>query len=123
DLAGIDEAVLAGYRSAISIPSLAANEGSNNWVVDGTLSATGKPLLASDPHRAVVLPSLRYMVHLVAPGWNVIGSGEPALPGVSIGHNEHGAWGLTIFGNDNEDLYVYETNPANANEYRYEGGW
>ena len=56
-------------------------------------------------------PSLRYWVHLVAPGWNVIGGGEPAIPGVSIGHNEHGAWGLTIFGNDSEDLYVYETNP------------
>ena len=52
-----------------------------------------------------------------------IGGGEPVLPGVSIGHNEHGAWGLTIFGNDNEDLYVYETNPANPNEYRYRGGW
>ena len=62
-------------------------------------------------------------MHLVAPGWNVIGGGEPVLPGVSIGHNEHGAWGLTIFGNDNEDLYVYETNPANANEYRYQGAW
>ena len=62
-------------------------------------------------------------MHLVAPGWNVIGGGEPVLPGVSIGHNEHGAWGLTIFGQDAEDLYVYETNPANANEYRYKGSW
>jgi penicillin amidase len=53
----------------------------------------------------------------------VIGAGEPVLPGVSIGHNEHGAWGLTIFGNDSEDLYVYDTNPANPNEYRYRGTW
>jgi penicillin amidase len=53
----------------------------------------------------------------------VIGGGEPVLPGVSIGHNEHGAWGLTIFGQDAEDLYVYDTNPANANEYRYRGAW
>ena len=58
------------------------------------------------------LPSLRYWVHLVAPGWNVIGAGEPALPGVSVGHNEHGAWGFTIFPIDQEDLYVYETDPA-----------
>jgi penicillin amidase len=79
--------------------------------------------MANDPHRTVAAPSLRYWVHLVAPGWNVIGGGEPVLPGVSIGHNEHGAWGLTIFGNDNEDLYVYETNPSNANEYRYQGRW
>ena len=48
---------------------------------------------------------------------------SPSCPGVSIGHNEYGAWGLTIFGNDNEDLYVYDVNPANANEYRYQGHW
>jgi penicillin G amidase len=97
--------------------------GSNNWVVAGSLTQSTFPILANDPHRAIAAPSLRYWVHLVAPGWNVIGGGEPALPGVSIGHNEHGAWGLTIFGNDNEDLYVYETNPANPNEYRYQGRW
>ena len=68
--------------------------------------------MANDPHRAILLPSLRYWVHLVAPGWNVIGAGEPALPGVSVGHNEHGAWGFTIFPIDQEDLYVYETDPA-----------
>ena len=64
---------------------------------------------------------LRYWVHLVAPGWNVIGGGEPVLPGVSIGHNEHGAWGLTIFGQDAEDLYVYDTNPANAERVSLQG--
>ena len=69
------------------------------------------------------MPSLRYWVHLVAPGWNVIGGGEPALPGVSIGHNEDGAWGLTIFGTDMEDLYVYDTNPDNPSQYRYNGAW
>jgi penicillin amidase len=97
--------------------------GSNNWVVSGRLTQSTHPIMANDPHRAQGAPSLRYWVHLVAPGWNVIGGGEPVLPGVSIGHNEYGAWGLTIFGNDNEDLYVYETHPANPNEYRYRGGW
>ncbi|MYD70722.1 MAG: penicillin acylase family protein [Acidobacteria bacterium] len=97
--------------------------GSNNWVVHGTRTLSGYPIMANDPHRAQSAPSLRYWVHLVAPGWNVIGGGEPVLPGVSIGHNEHGAWGLTVFGQDNEDLYVYETNPANPNQYRYLGGW
>jgi penicillin amidase len=97
--------------------------GSNNWVVAGSKTQSTFPILANDPHRAISAPSLRYMVHLVAPGWNVIGAGEPATPGVSIGHNEHGSWGLTIFGNDNEDLYVYDTNPANTNEYRYQGRW
>ena len=67
--------------------------------------------MANDPHRVQQAPSLRYWVHLVGPGWNVIGDGEPVLPGVSIGHNEHGAWGLTVFGQDSEDLYVYDTNP------------
>ena len=97
--------------------------GSNNWVVSGSRSASGKPLLANDPHRTQASPSLRYWVHLVAPGWNVIGGGEPEIPGVSIGHNEYGAWGLTIFATDGEDLYVYTTNPANPREYRYGNGW
>jgi len=97
--------------------------GSNNWVVSGKLTATGFPMMANDPHRSQQIPSLRYWVHLVAPDWNVIGGGEPALPGVSIGHNEHGAWGLTIFAIDQEDLYVYETNPAHPNQYLYQGKW
>jgi len=97
--------------------------GSNNWVVGGGLTQTGYPYVVNDPHRALIAPSLRYFVHLSAPGWNVIGGGEPVLPGISIGHNEHGGWGLTIFGQDNEDLYVYDTNPANPNQYRYLGGW
>ncbi|GAB3541171.1 penicillin acylase family protein [Spirosoma fluminis] len=97
--------------------------GSNNWVISGNKSASGYPMLANDPHRAQSTPSLRYWVHLNAPGWNVIGAGEPTLPGISIGHNDHGAWGLTIFETDNEDLYVYETNPANPNQYRYKGRW
>ncbi|HEY7289205.1 MAG TPA: penicillin acylase family protein [Vicinamibacterales bacterium] len=97
--------------------------GSNNWVVGGKLTQTGRPLLMNDPHRVQEAPSLRYWSHLVAPGWNVIGGGEPTLPGVSIGHNDHGAWGLTIFGTDSEDLYVYETNPANANQYKFGDHW
>ena len=97
--------------------------GSNNWVVHGTRSSSGWPLLANDPHRALGTPSLRYWAHLVAPGWDVIGGGEPTIPGISIGHNPYGAWGLTIFGTDAEDLYVYTTNPANPREYRYRGAW
>ena len=97
--------------------------GSNNWVVAGSRTLTGFPLMVNDPHRVQSAPSLRYWVHLVAPGWNVIGGGEPVLPGVSIGHNEHGAWGLTVFGQDNEDLYVYDTNPADPNQYRHLGRW
>ncbi len=98
-------------------------EGSNNWIVSGNRSASGHAMLANDPHRQISLPSLRYIVHLVAPGWNVIGGGEPEIPGVSIGHNEYGAWGLTIFETDGEDLMVYDLNPQNLSQYRYKGNW
>ncbi|HUA86139.1 MAG TPA: penicillin acylase family protein [Bryobacteraceae bacterium] len=109
--------------SAIDLSRRREDIGSNNWVVSGKLTMSGFPLLMNDPHRVQEAPSLRYWVHLVAPGWDVIGGGEPALPGVSIGHNDSGAWGLTIFGTDSEDLYVYDTNPENPNQYKYRGEW
>ena len=97
--------------------------GSNNWAISGEKSFNGYPLLANDPHRTIVAPSLRYMAHLVAPGWNVIGGGEPEIPGISIGHNGYGAWGLTVFRTDAEDLYVYNLNPNNPSEYFHNGKW
>ena len=97
--------------------------GSNNWAISGEKSSNGFPLLANDPHRSLSTPSLRYMAHLVAPGWNVIGGGEPEIPGISIGHNGVGAWGLTVFRTDAEDLYVYEINPKNSNQYWHKGKW
>ncbi|HLF34803.1 MAG TPA: penicillin acylase family protein [Cyclobacteriaceae bacterium] len=97
--------------------------GSNNWVIQGRLMESGSAIMANDPHRKIAVPSLRYIVHLSAPGWNVIGGGEPEIPGVSIGHNENGAWGLTVFSTDGEDLYVYDLNPDNLNQYRYMDQW
>jgi len=88
--------------------SLSQHLGSNNWVVGPQRTDTGRPILADDPHRGHAVPSLRYITHLSAPGLNVIGAGEPALPGISIGHNDRIAFGLTIFPIDQEDLYVYE---------------
>jgi penicillin amidase len=120
-LARLDMAT--GGPSAIDLRTRLEDIGSNNWVVSGKLTAGGLPLMANDPHRTQSTPSLRYWVHLNAPGWNVIGGGEPALPGVSIGHNDFGAWGLTIFGTDSEDLYVYNTNPGDPNQYSYQGAW
>jgi penicillin amidase len=121
------EAQAPSVNSFFSLPDwttpLTSREGSNNWVLDGSRTLSRRPFMANDPHRAITTPSLRYWAHLVAPGWNVIGGGEPHLPGVSIGHNEHGAWGLTIFPTDAEDLYVYETNPENHNQYKYLGAW
>jgi penicillin amidase len=95
--------------------------GSNNWAIAGSRTATGRPILASDPHRAHGAPSLRYLVHLKAPGLDAIGAGEPFLPGISIGHNGTIAFGLTRFYMDQEDLYVYETSPDDADAYRYRG--
>ncbi len=98
-------------------------QGSNNWVLSGTKTESGFPYMANDPHRLQAAPSLRYWVHLNAPGWNVIGGGEPVIPGISIGHNEYGAWGLTIFSTDNEDLRVYDLHPENPTQYRFRDEW
>jgi penicillin amidase len=121
------EELVAGWRRAAAAEPPPPREPerweSNNWVVAGTRTASGKPMLANDPHRAITTPSLRYLVHLTAPGWDVIGGGEPAIPGVAIGHNAHGAWGLTIFGIDTEDLYVYALAPGDPTRYRYRGQW
>ena len=97
--------------------------GSNNWTISGNKTISGYPILANDPHRTIVAPSLRYITHLVAPGWDVIGGGEPEIPGISIGHNGFGAWGLTVFRTDAEDLYVYDINPKNLNQYWHKGRW
>jgi penicillin amidase len=97
--------------------------GSNNWAIGGAKTSTGKPIVSNDPHREVTNPSLRYIVHLNAPGWNVIGAGEPPFVGVALGHNERVAWGLTITGTDQEDVFVEEVNPANPNEVKYSGRW
>ncbi len=97
--------------------------GSNNWVVAGSKTENGATYMANDPHRTLAVPSLRYMAHLVAPGWNVIGGGEPEIPGISIGHNEFGSWGLTVFRTDGEDLYQYELNPMNPLQYKHNGKW
>ncbi|HAX42697.1 MAG TPA: penicillin acylase family protein [Bryobacteraceae bacterium] len=98
-------------------------EGSNNWTIAPAKSATGRPILASDPHRAYSTPSLRYIAHISAPGLDLIGGGEPSLPGISIGHNGAIAFGLTRFYIDQEDLYFYEINPQNPLQYRYRDAW
>jgi penicillin amidase len=100
-----------------------AAEGSNNWVIGPSRTATGRPILADDPHRVLQAPSIRYVVHLEAPGLSLIGAGEPHLPGVTIGHNGQIAIGITIFPADQEDLYVYELKPDDPTHYRYDGGW
>ncbi len=122
DIADISDEIVRVYNQATG-PARFTEQGSNNWVVDGTLTTTGKPILANDPHRPVQIPSLRKTVHLVGPGWNAIGAGEPALPGIALGHNERIAFGFTIVGIDQQDLYVEKLDPANPNRYWYRGAW
>jgi len=133
NLDAIPEDVLDVYRLAtspavippgsVTSPSPSHGQGSNNWVLAGARTASGRPLLANDPHRSMSLPGLRYLAHLVTPTMDVIGAGEPALPGISIGHNGTIAFGLTVFSIDQEDLYVYETHPDDPTCYRYGDGW
>lgn len=101
----------------------AGEHGSNNWALAPERTTTGRPIVASDPHRIHDQPSLRYIAHLVAPGLDVIGAGEPAVPGVSLGHNDRVAFSLTIHPADQEDLYVYELNPNDPDQYRYGTTW
>ena len=106
----------------VSNPQI-ATEGSNNWVMSGDRSPTGVPILANDPHRRIEMPALRYFVHLNAPGWNVIGGGEPPFVGVDAGNNERMAWGFTFAGTDMVDVYVEEVDPENPNLVRWQDGW
>ncbi|MEP6569615.1 MAG: penicillin acylase family protein [Acidobacteriota bacterium] len=96
---------------------------SNNWVVSGKHTASGKPLLANDPHLQASAPSIWYMVHLSAPGLRVAGVTAPGGPGVIIGHNEHIAWGMTNVGPDVQDLYEEKFDPNNPRRYMTPAGW
>lgn len=103
--------------------------GSNNWVVDGTKTTTGKPLLANDPHLGIQMPAVWYMNALHcstvsdACPFNVAGYSFPGVPGVIIGHNDRIAWGVTNTNPDVQDLYIEKINPANPNQYEYMGKW
>jgi len=103
--------------------------GSNNWVISGSLTATGKPLLANDPHLAIQMPSIWYQVDLHcrpksdACPYEVAGFSFAGVPGVVIGHNDRIAWGFTNVGPDVMDLYIEKINPNNPNQYEVNGQW
>lgn len=118
------EVVFARPEPPVAAPEAAEQApASNNWAIAPGRTATGRAMLASDPHRTYVAPSIRYLVHLDAPDLKVAGAGEAHLPGITIGHNERVAFGITTFMVDQADLYVHELNPANPREYRYGDGW
>lgn len=95
--------------------------GSNNWVVSGAKTATGKPLLANDPHLSLSAPAIWYETNLKAPTMNVSGVIFAGIPGIILGHNDRIAWGVTNVGPDVQDLYIEKRNPANPNEFEFEG--
>jgi penicillin amidase len=98
--------------------------GSNNWVVDGTKSATGKPLLANDPHLGIRMPAIWYEIGLRGGGLDVIGFSFPGDPGVVIGHNDYIAWGVTNVDADNTDLYLEKLDPTgHPGMYQYDREW
>ena len=96
--------------------------GSNNWVVSGARSATGKPLLANDPHLGLSVPAVWYLAHLSAPGLNVIGATLPGIPAVLIGRNDHIAWGLTNTYGDVQDVFVERVDDDDPNRYESPDG-
>ena len=91
---------------------------SNNWVVSGAHTVSGKPLLANDPHLAPSTPSIWHMVHLTAPGVRVAGVTAPGLPGVIIGHNDRIAWGFTNVGPDVQDVYLEKFDANSPQKYQ-----
>jgi penicillin G amidase len=124
---GLDEAVVSDFVAdvlrrvgtapffmGLAAPLPSGGAGSNAWAV--ARGDAGAPILAGDPHRVLENPSLRYLVHLEAPGWNVIGATAPWLPGVAIGHNDRIAWSMTAASADTQDLYVEKLNPANIRQ-------
>jgi penicillin amidase len=126
-LAARDEAL---RKQTLARVGLDAEEmaASNNWVVSGKRTATGKPLLANDPHLAASAPGIWYLIHLSAPGVRVAGVSIPGIPAVIIGHNEHIAWGMTNLGPDVQDLYretfdSEKSDDKNPPRYRTPKGW
>lgn len=97
--------------------------GSNNWVISGSRTTTGKPLLANDPHLGIQMPSIWYEIGLHGGDFDAVGASFPGAPGVIIGHNARIAWGVTNLGPDTQDLFVETINPNNPNQYEFKGEW
>jgi penicillin amidase len=116
----------AGRHRALEIlrsaPLTPRGAGSNNWVVAGSRSVTGKPLLANDPHLAVQVPSIWFEIHLSCPEYEASGVCLPFSPGVVIGHTARHAWGFTNVGGDTQDLFLERLN-EDRSACQYDGGW
>ena len=104
--------------SHIDFPGATEGIGSNNWALSGKLTASGKPLLANDPHLGLSAPAIWYFAHLDAPGMNVIGATLPGVPGVVLGRTDKFAWSFTNTNPDVQDLYIEQIDATNPGMYR-----
>ncbi len=120
---GINLGMLEQYEQLKQMSGFGMLGASNNWVVDGSMTVTGSPILCNDPHLGQAVPSIWYECHLVAGDIDVIGASFPGTPGIVIGHNQHIAWGVTNAVSDVEDLYIEKFNPQNPHQYEYQGKW
>jgi penicillin amidase len=100
-----------------------AGQGSNAWTVAGSRTATGRPILANDPHLGIGGTSPRHISHLTAPGLDVIGGGQPGLPGIMQGHTDRFAFGRTNFHIDQTDLFILKTREGDPEQYWHNGQW
>jgi penicillin amidase len=126
--ARLAEALVEAYHQAASHLPLGSvpvghGVGSNNWVVNGQRTASGRPILANDPHLPPFFPPFWYENHLVGGRYNVAGFTMPGIPGVVIGHNEHVAWGVTNAFPDIQDVYVERLHPQEPDLYEIAGKW
>ncbi|MFL5625367.1 MAG: penicillin acylase family protein [Ktedonobacteraceae bacterium] len=120
---GVNLGMLEQYEQLKQLTGFGMLGASNNWVVDGSMSTTGLPILCNDPHLGQAAPSIWYECHLVAGDIDVIGASFPGAPGIVIGHNQHIAWGITNAVSDVQDLYIEKFNPQNPRQYEYQGKW
>ncbi|MDQ6637114.1 MAG: penicillin acylase family protein [Candidatus Dormibacteraeota bacterium] len=121
---GADAAAASLLSRTAGLPKFAAETGaSNNWAVDGTLTASGKPLMANDPHLALNLPSVWFQVDLESPSYHVRGVTFPGAPVVPIGRNEQISWGATDTQNQATLYYAEKTDPAHPDQYFWQGAW
>ncbi|HEX8443665.1 MAG TPA: penicillin acylase family protein [Allosphingosinicella sp.] len=114
---------LLAPRDPVARMNARANAGSNAWTIAPNRTATGRPILANDPHLGIGGFGPRHVAHLSAPGLDVIGGGAPGLPGIMQGHTDRFAFGRTNFHIDQEDLFILELHPEDPERYRHAGGW
>ncbi|MGD8669787.1 MAG: penicillin acylase family protein, partial [Desulfobacterales bacterium] len=112
--------LLSRIEKQVNLPAPAA---SNNWVVSGSKSASGKPILANDPHLMLTNPSVWWEAHMVCPTIDVSGFAIAGAPGIPLGHNRHVAWGVTNVMVDDVDFFIEKINPDNPHQYLYKGRW